>query len=143
MTALSGDRVDTLRPTAWVPIGVAASQQIYDGALTMVNSSGYLLPAADTASCTFAGAANQNVLGGATDGLVNCNVVPPGQSGPLALYCANVTAAYCGQLAYAVDDQTVALTGGVINHVLVGKIIGILTTGTAGMVIVDPSIRVA
>lgn len=101
---------------------VAADAVIHKGAIVCVNTSGYLAPAADTASflCVGIATAAANNTGGA-NGDIEC-VVARGihyvsTSGGSAVAQANV-----GQDAVILDDNTVVLAAGATNDVPAGEI---------------------
>ena len=84
--------------------GVKASAVIYQGGLVMLDTGGYLVPAADTANCKVVGWADETVTG-TTDGVIKCRV----RSGCAAKMASSSTAvtAMDAPLLYVVDDNTV------------------------------------
>lgn len=103
--------------------------------------SGYLVPLADTASCKYAGQVASDVdNSGGSDGDVSANVFQPGH--PEYRYhrfgCTGADETWLQSLAFAKTATTVALTGGVSNHVTVGRVIEV---ESATSVIVDTADR--
>lgn len=84
---------------------VKASAVIYQGGLVMLDTGGYLVPAADTANCKVVGWADESVTGTAADGGSKCRV----RSGCSAKMASSSTAitAMDAPLLYVVDDNTV------------------------------------
>lgn len=84
--------------------GVKASAVIYQGGLVMLDTGGYLVPAADTANCKVVGWADESVTG-TTDGVIKCRV----RSGCTAKMASSSTAVtnMDAPLLYVVDDNTV------------------------------------
>lgn len=123
MTALSADTNITtkIRPDL-LPYPVADNVIIYKGSLVTINAAGYAIPAADTAATVFAGIADghvDNTTVGHTAGGKTVLV----QADRVALLTATGLAqTSVGLGAYVLDSGTVALTGGVTNHVLVGYV---------------------
>lgn len=90
---------------------VAASTTIYAGTMVALNSSGYAIPAADTAGLLVIGRAEEyvdNAAGSAGDLTVNCRkgVFRYANSGSAAVDAV----ADVGKFAFVEDDQTVAET---------------------------------
>lgn len=118
MSALTADKAVEYRDGIEIEYLVKTSSQIYAGALVMVAvADGLLIPAADTASCAFQGVALENVLG---DGTLTCRVR---KTGVFKVVTSGLTQAAVGSMAYAVDDQTVALAATTTNDVPVGRIV--------------------
>jgi len=110
MTALTAAR-DAKRwggmPGVLIEYGVAASQKIYQGALVALNSAGYAIPAADTASTTVVGVAESTVNSGTTAGEDKI-IVRRGAVHAFANDATNaLTIADAGKVCYVKDDQTV------------------------------------
>ena len=139
MSALAADSNRQRKSPGSVDWPVVASDIIYLGAMCMRDTSGNLLPAADTASCVFAGIAQEhadNATGAA--GAVRCKV----DAEELFLAAGTGFAAGDeGKAVYATDDNTVTLTAnsvrvGIIRTVVsstqvwVGPVAGILTDGS-------------
>jgi predicted RecA/RadA family phage recombinase len=116
MTALTKDFAREYREGVELEFLVKTNSQIYAGALVMLDVNGLLIPGADTASCVFAGVAQENVLG---DGTKTCRVRT---EGVFTVATAGLTQAVVGVKAYLVDDTTVALAATTTNDILVGRI---------------------
>lgn len=139
MAASTAPRYDLQRvaPAYW-NYPVAASTKIYYGTMVAVNSSGYLVPAADTSGLSFVGIAQPNTPGGVADnsagasgGEVSCPVAPimdqaPGQRWSV-LNCSGADHTWINQHVFASDDHTVTLAGGSTNKVGVGKVIEVIS----------------
>jgi hypothetical protein len=122
MGASSAPRYDlNSAPLGLQPYGMAATTEIQGGVMTMFNASGYLVPAADTTGCHYAGIAmipagavnaNTGLLGSlynaGSAGALNCMVEPPGRAFEANASGADVS--WLGKPAYATDDHTVAIT---------------------------------
>lgn len=120
-TALSAARAVkwTDSTFAWFP--VEDNVKIYSGAFVMVNTSGYLIPGADTASCRFMGVADQtvdNTVTGHTQGGKTCRIR---RRGIISTAASGLAQTSVGQPAYLTDDQTIALIS--TNHVWAGTIV--------------------
>lgn len=123
----SGSR--ELRSPGRAPLPVAASAKLYQGAIAMTDG-GYLKPAADTASCKFAGIVIGS--GGPTDavgfGDVDNTSGDAGDKVAVVDYFrefeAKITgadASCVGSDAYAIGSNEVATTS--TNHMRCGKIV--------------------
>lgn len=130
MSALAADKNVQKKAPGDVDWPVVASDIIYLGALTMRDTSGNLKPAADTASCVFAGISQEhadNSTGAA--GAKRCKVNAED------LFLATGTgfsAGDEGKAVFASDDQTVTLTAGNVR-------VGIIRTVVSStQVWVDP-----
>jgi len=123
MTALAADTPVTtkIRPDL-LSYAMADNVVIYKGSLVTVNASGYAIAAADTASTVFAGIADEhmdNTLTGHTAGGKSIKL----QRDRVALLTGSgFTQATVGLAVYVLDSATVAVTGGVTNHILVGYV---------------------
>lgn len=111
MAAATQDRDGLRTPGAeqWYP--VAGGVRVYRDTFVGVNGSGYLRPLADTGGLEYVGVAGAAIFrrggisGGDADGDRSC---PVWQDGELQfLYQGGATQAEVGQVAYALDDQTV------------------------------------
>lgn len=85
--------------------GVKASAVIYQGSLVMLDTGGYLVPAADTANCKVVGVADESATGTLVDGVTRCRVL----SGATWKFAASslVITNLDVPLLYVVDDNTV------------------------------------
>lgn len=117
---------DRLRPRTF-PVPIAASTTLYPGIGISLNSSGYAQQMGDDASTRFLGVmepAGQdtivNVSNGDSDVLVRVD--------GLAQFAASAAdQSWVGQVAYATDNQTVAVTG-VTNNLVVGRVVRIISS---------------
>ena len=85
--------------------GVKANAVIYQGGLVMLDTGGYLVPAADTSNCKVVGVADETCTGTGTDGVTRCRVL----SGATWKFAASslVITNLDAPLLYVVDDNTV------------------------------------
>jgi hypothetical protein len=126
--ALTASRDTPARTGVDVAIGVASNTVIYSGSLVAINTSGYAVPASDTASYKVVGRAQATVdnSGTAGDGALSVNV----RRG--VFLWANgdsFTIADVGNLAYVEDDQTVQKAASATYDVVAGIIIDVDTDG--------------
>lgn len=134
MTALTADRETTFDLNEIRSYPVAATTQIYLGAIVLINAAGDAIPGADTASSSFVGIASENVdnsTGAAGDLRVKVRI-----HGVHQLVAAGLAATNVGDKVFATDDQTVALTS--TNFVYVGRLIQFLSA-TVAMVNIEPA----
>ncbi len=110
MTALTTDRSTPRRERGTKQGGVAATVQIFQGALVMRNAAGYLTKGQMATGLVGVGRAEQNVLGGASAGDVSLTVREGVYPFANSASTDQITIAQIGKLCYAVDDQTVAKT---------------------------------
>ena len=109
MSAATANRVTEfkdMKGAIYSEYKVAASTTIYQGTLVMLNTSGYLVPAADTASCKVVGLADEKVDNSAgSNGDLTCRVVSncTAKMTASSVAISNLDA----PLLYVVDDQTV------------------------------------
>jgi hypothetical protein len=129
MTALAMER-DTPTSNYDYPISLpmATAVKVWNGGITSVNSSGYAIPAADTAGTIVRGRANATVDNAGANGALSVEVLvgiceyknPAGAN--------QLTAADRGKLAYVVDDQTLARKTGTIYGISAGIVIAVDVT---------------
>jgi hypothetical protein len=102
---------------------VKANARIWKGALVCVDSTGYLVPASDTANLRFVGVAFESVdnTGGAS-GAKRCRVVKRGTF--VYNRIGSFTQADIGTTARAVTDNEVAKTS--TNNIVVGTVVELL-----------------
>jgi hypothetical protein len=117
-----------------VSVPVYASAVIYKGGLVMVNSSGYAIPGADTASCKCFGVAMEDKTGGTSSGDVDVKV---GFGAEWKFAASSITQAMLEttQAMYIVDDNTIDDAAGATNDVFVGVLTEFVST-TSGWVFV-------
>lgn len=100
---------------------VKASTKLVAGAAVMTDASGWLVNAADTASCLFQGVLDKSVDNSAgANGAKEGRVITQGAHD--FAFSGTATQATVGQKVYAVDNQTVALAVTTTNDVLVGVV---------------------
>ncbi len=103
--------------------------------------AGYLYNAADTSGGEYVGQALNDVLGNAA--LTNsCNVARVGNVVTVSAV-SPTQAGWVGLLTAFTDNQTVNLNASTSNHVVAGRCIKILETGTSGLIMVDTAQRFA
>lgn len=111
-----------------IEYGVAASTTIYAGAIVALNTSGYAVPAADTA--------NLLVMGRAEETVDNAS----GSAGDLTVVVRRglfrwdnhgtpLTIADIGDGAFVADDHTVAAKATTTNDVCAGEIVNVDSVG--------------
>jgi hypothetical protein len=133
--ALTADRNTQLKlESSVLAYPVKASTTVYKGSLVCVNTSGYALPCADTASYLTVGIAEEkadNAAGAAAD--INVSV----RAGVVALLNAtSITQAMVGSRMYVVDDNTVDDSAG-SNGISAG-ILQRYVSSTSGWVYITP-----
>ncbi len=115
------------RPGIITRYPVAASTTIYGGTLAALNSSGFLVPSADTAGLRVIGRAEETVNNsGGSDGDTSCDV----QEGVFLLNnsaSAAVDADDRGKICFIEDDNTVAETS--THKVKAGRVIDVVEGG--------------
>jgi len=107
------------------PFEVFENTHIYNGALVMVNSDGYLIPAADTATCIFIGIAieeGDNSSGSSGDKTVNVKI-----DARVWLSWSGADVDRLGKGVYPVDDDNVAGAPGT-NISCIGRVVGYKTS---------------
>jgi len=122
MTALTQDRNTEYSLGDLLAIPVAAGSQIFAGSLVCSNTSGYAVPAADTAGLKFEGVATELVdNSGGADGDVSIVVRRRGRYRYGCL--SDLDQSALGASVCAVDDQTVSADAAeTTNDVAVGVI---------------------
>lgn len=119
MTALSADKLAPEKEGRQhsYPAGVDV---LYKGGLICLDTNGYALAAADTAGYVCVGVAGENVdNSGGSAGDLKVKV----RSGrKFELAATGMAQSSVGQMAYVLDDATVALASGVTNSIPVGRI---------------------
>jgi len=123
MPALSQPYETHEREGLIVAYPVKANARIWKGALVCVDSTGYLVPASDTANLRFVGVAFESVdnTGGA-NGAKRCRVVKRGTF--VYNRIGSFTQADIGTTARAVTDNEVAKTS--TNNIVVGTVVELL-----------------
>jgi len=122
MAALSADRNTLYADPRVEAYPVATDTTIYKGSLVMLNSSGYAIPGADTASCVFVGVAQEQVVvaSGADNGSKYVKVRRLGcfKFG----YGGTAAITLVGTKVYLVDDQTVNAVASTTNDIPAGYV---------------------
>ncbi len=130
MTALIEGRNTPFRDGLHRNFPLAASANIYAGAMVALNATGFLVPASTSTTLTCVGRAEVSVDNtGAANGAANCEV-----GAGIYLYANSaaadlITRADIGANCYAVDDQTVAKTNGTGTRSVAGKIFDVDAQG--------------
>ncbi len=132
--ALVADRITPWQDPDLQSYPVAASTKIYQGAVVMINSSGFAVPAADAAGGKVVGIAEKTVdnsAGANGDLKVNC------RRGVFLLNATSITQAMVGTVMYVVDDNTIDDATGT-NSIKAGRLVEFVTT-TSGWVLIEPT----
>ena len=121
MAALSADRETKRKDGEILELPVAGSTKIYKGSLVALNTSGYAVPGADTASFIFAGVAMEQAdnSGSATNGAETVRVY---RKGIFSFAASGMAITNVGTAVFIVDDQTVGLAATTTNDIACGKI---------------------
>lgn len=120
---------------------LAASTTIYKGVMVGSNAAGYFVPLANTAGLNFRGiAATGSDNSAGSTGATSCEYYPADRLGNIIIDATNPDQSWVGQLVYASDDHTGALSTS--NSVLIGCVEKVIKTGTSGRILVNPNRRV-
>lgn len=131
MTALTASRRTDRRIHRKVNFPVKAATKIYSGALVAIDASGWLVPASEDATL--------KIIGKSAGYADNTD----GSNGDLSVDVEStdiyhwknsaggdeITKAHVGRVCYAVDDQTVALTGNAGTRPVAGEIVEVDASG--------------
>ncbi len=129
MTALSHDRNTGLRSGSLLVLDVAAGKQIFAGSLVVMNN-GYAEPGSAALNLQPAGRAESYVDNRGGMAGAKKVTVKRGSQFKFANYSADpITVSRIGQLAYIVDDQSVAATNGNNTRSIAGRIWGVDSDG--------------
>lgn len=131
MSASTVDRIVLLQEGRVIGAKMAASTTVYKNCGVMYDATGYLVNAADTASCTPAGVATEKTTSGSTAGDTQVAIY---RRGVFPFVASGATQAWVGVAVYWVDNQTVALVGTTNNDVKAGTCVGF---NSASEVLVD------
>lgn len=127
MAALTADANRQQRGlTRLFRVPVAATEQIYKGAIVGIDASGFAIAAVSGGDSFVAGIARENVLGGAADG-DEWVTVEAGAEWQFA--ASSITQAMVGDAMLIIDDNTVDETSAASDTV--GRITEFLTTTSA------------
>ncbi len=121
MAALTKDRATPYRDGIELDFPVAANTKIYAGSLVCANTTGYVVPAADTAGLKFVGVAIEQMdnTGGANGALT----IRLRRSGAFQFDAASITQAMVGTAMYIVDDHTMDDATGPTNDIRIGVLV--------------------
>jgi hypothetical protein len=135
MAALAEDRITETKFQALKSYPVAGSTKIYAGSIVAINSSGYAVPASDSAGLKVVGvAASQADNSTGSNGDKSVKVDAP----IIARFDAtSITQAMVGQVMYVVDDHTFDDSPGT-NGVKAGRLVEFIST-TEGWIEIAPS----
>lgn len=134
MTALTKDRATPYREGVEIDYPVAANAKIYAGSLVCVNTDGYAVPAADTASFLLAGMALQQVDN--TGGANGAKTIRVRRKGVFEFQATSITKAMVGSMMYVKDDQTFDNTSN--NLVPCGRLAKYISA-TKGQIDIEPA----
>jgi hypothetical protein len=121
MAGLTKDRATPYRDGIEIDFPVAASTKIFAGSLVCANTSGYAVPAADTAGLKFLGMALEQMDN--TGGANGAKTVRLRRTGNFLFDAASITQAMVGTAMYVVDDHTIDDAAGPTNDVRVGILV--------------------
>jgi len=121
MAALTKDRATPYRDGIEVEFPVAANSKIYSGSLVCANTSGYAVPAADTAGFTFLGVALEQVDN--TGGANGVKKIRLRRTGVFEFDAASITQDMVGDDMFSVDDHTMDDAAGTTNDIRIGKLV--------------------
>jgi len=138
MAALTADKKQITQGTPLNCIGYKMTNAvtIYKGSLVSVNSSGYALASADTASTVVVGVAVEQVVNSGAAGAKTIQVETNG----IFTFVAGTGIGQddVGQLCYVSDDQTVTNAATATNDIPVGRVVSYDSAASTVMVCVRP-----
>lgn len=140
MSALTANRDTLQRDGVFESHGVAASTRIYAGSLVCRNASGYVIPAADTATYKVQGIAQEeanNSSGSAA--AIQCKT----KWGVARLATSGMGAGDEGKPVYVTDDQTVCLAASSTNKVGAGIILDVISATEVDVLVTPEAIQLA
>jgi len=146
MAASTADRFNLpSTPIAFVNMPMAAAAEVFANTCVMViDGTGGVLMAADTANGIFMGMSRQHVDNSAgLIGVKDIEVTPIAQLGAIEFDAVSPDDSWDGQLVYFVDDHIVALAGTTTHDVVAGRVLTVTKTGASGKVLVDVADRQA
>ncbi len=121
MAALTKDRATPYRDGIEIDFPVAANIKIYAGSLVCANTSGYAVPATDTAGLKFVGVALEQTDN--TGGANGAKKVRLRRMGVFEFDALSITQAMVGTAMYVVDDHTFDDASGPINDIRLGLLV--------------------
>lgn len=127
MAVLSAAYEDNRQDGHIIYYSIFAAQTIYKGAIVCTGANGYLYPGADTAGLNMAGIAVEDsvAVAGEVSGDRGVRVF---LNGVFQLPCTGATQTWVGRQVYALDDNTVGLRAAATNHILVGCVVGLVSS---------------
>jgi hypothetical protein len=123
------DRNTPYKDGELISLKIAASTSIEAGKMVAVNSGGYAIPAADTASTIVVGVADQAVSNASGSNGDKSVIVRRGKLFKLANHTTPVTQASVGSNVVVVDAATVGLAATMTNDIVAGKCFSVETDG--------------
>ena len=127
--ALTADRNTPYRNGEFLNIGVAGSTKIYAGAMVAKNTSGYALPAADTAGLIVMGRSEEQVDNSSGSNGDENITIRRNEAFKFKNSTTNaVTIAEIGKDIFVEDDETVSKEPGT-NSIIAGKCIDVESDG--------------
>jgi predicted RecA/RadA family phage recombinase len=121
MAALTKDRATPYRDGIEIDFPVASNTKIYSGSLVCANTTGYAVPAADTAGLKFVGVALEQADN--TGGANGAKTVRLRRTGVFEFDAASITQAMVGTAMYIVDDHTMDDASGPTNDIRIGVLV--------------------
>jgi hypothetical protein len=121
MAALTKDRATPYRDGIEIDVPLAANSKIYAGSLVCANTSGYAVPAADTAGMKFVGVALEQVDN--TGGANGAKKVRVRRQGTFEFDALSITQAMVGSSMYVMDDHTFDDATGPTNDIRLGILV--------------------
>jgi hypothetical protein len=121
MPALTKDRATPYRDGVEIEFPVAANTKIYAGSLVAANSSGYVVPAADTAGQKFLGVAMGQVDN--TGGANGAKSVVVRRAGVFEFDALSITQNMVGDGMFLIDDHTFDDAAGAANDIRCGVLV--------------------
>jgi hypothetical protein len=117
--ALAEDRSTEERAMQYRTYGVLASTKIFAGSMVAITAAGYAVPASDTAGLILVGRAEAQIDNSAgASGALDITV----KRGTFSWAATGMAISNVGDPVFALDDQTVGVTGGSTNKVYAGVI---------------------
>ena len=121
MAGLTKDRATPYRDGIEIDFPVAANSKIYAGSLVCANTSGYAVPAADTAGLKFLGVALEQEDN--TAGANGAKTVRLRRTGNFLFDAASISQSMVGSPMYVMDDHTIDDAAGPTNDIRVGVLV--------------------
>jgi len=121
MAGLTKDRATPYRDGIEIDFPVAANTKIFAGSLVCTNTSGYLVPAADSLGLKFAGVAIEQMDN--TAGANGAKRARVRRIGAFEFDALSITQAMLGSSMYVVDDHTFDDSSGPTNDIRIGILV--------------------